>query len=234
VEASQAQVGEAQSNGEGQAAEQQAANKGLDVSAALGIQQPAQESGGEDPYAIAREIAQQALTEFQQNLPAQQQVETQQQDPDLDLSFLDPAEPGFDADQVMQHFQQVAQEVAQRENKELREGLENLRMENEAAILLGEHPEMADPQIYQDVVKAAQVYAQRLGTPELGNKPQFWGHVYKLAKAEQARQEEEASNAPRAAHLEGGGGAAPSGSQVDLGDLIVGAPQGGSSVLPFQ
>lgn len=240
MEASQAATGqgEAQTNGDGQAAEQQA-KPGLDFSQ-FGVPAPADNAGQEDQYRIAREIAQQALAEYQQNLPHQQVQAPAEQDL-TDLTFLDPAEPGFDPDQVLKHFSQTADAAAKREADALRTELQQtrgeiseIRMEREAEALVYEFPEMQDPEIQRQVVQAAAHYAQELGQPTLAQSPRFWGHVYKLAKAEQLRQEEGAAEAPRVAHLEGAGGAAPSGSQVDLGDLITGAAQGGSSVLPFQ
>jgi hypothetical protein len=90
---------------------------------------------------------------------------------------------------------------------------------------------MAQEEVANAVIKTAGELAQQLGKPELANEPKFWRVAYMMGKAAEAANSE-GRDAPNAAHLEGGGGATPAGSQVNWADMIVNAGgRKGSSVL---
>lgn len=169
------------------------------------------------------------------------QAETQaaeEADPGLDLSFLqeyqDPAaDPQNLAEQLQPAIEQLVQQRLQAAIGPVQQQVEQQRIQSEAEALVGEFPEMGDPEKAQQVVALARELAEELGQPQLANEPKFWRQAYMVGRAVD-QTNNEGRNVPNAAHLEGGGGATPAGSQVDPGDLIVQAGRGGSSVLPFK
>jgi hypothetical protein len=193
----------------------------------------------------SQEQLRQQFSDFMEQQPWQQQEQEPgepEPDPSMDLSFLgDPMlAPEQQAERLTQAFdqrvEQRAQQMLEQQLSPLREGLDEMRLERGAEQLVSEFPEMADPQVANEVVQAAHQYADLLGQPELASNTALWRLVYMAGRAADMHSQEGA-DAPGAAHLEGGAGAAPGGSQVDLGDLIVnGGGQDaalGKRVLPF-
>jgi hypothetical protein len=92
-----------------------------------------------------------------------------------------------------------------------------------------------EEQVARPVFALAKEMAEHNGHPELSQEPWFVRMVYTAGKALEAAQEEGAES-PSAAHLEGGGGAAPAGSQVDAMTQVFGAGEDqplGRRALPF-
>lgn len=180
---------------------------------------------------------QEELRQLLQSAPwSQQDVDQVQQEEGLDLSFLneyqDPAaEPQSLADQLQPAIQQLVDKQTQQAILPLQQQMQEARVEREAQNLVDEFPDLATPEVAQHVVQTAQQLAQELGQPGLANEPRFWRMAYMMGKAAEAANSE-GRDAPSAAHLEGGGGATPSGSQVNLGDLIVNGGSDGSQRLP--
>lgn len=225
MEASQAGLaGDGQAQGGDDAGQQQAPD-----TAALAQQLEALTGGQEEmrQFLMSQPWQQAEAQEAEQEIPG---------DEPLDLSFLDPTEPGFDPNQVADRLggliDNVVEQRLQREINPLRESMDEQRRDLESRDLVAEFPEFGDPQIADQVVDASKQIAQAYGKPELANEPWFWRLTYMAGRAAESANEE-GSGDPEAAHLEGGGGARPGGNpQVDLGEQIVSARRG-RSVLPF-
>lgn len=177
------------------------------------------------------------MQQFLQSAPWQQQdAGEEQQDDGLDLSFLDDdqamsADPAALAQQLQETINQHSSQQVQQALQPLVQQLTEVRTRLDAADLVGEFPELGSEEQAQRVVQAAQEWATNIGQPELASNPMVWRMVYMASKAAESANNE-GSDDPGAAHLEGGSGAAPGGnSQVDLGDLIVNA--GSNARLPF-
>lgn len=224
--------GAAQGEGEGTADQQQ----GPDVAAL------AEQLGS---LSSSQEAMREALQQIQQSPALREQAEAvEEQHPGIDLSFLNEADP-FDPEALKTAMESVAQQtrdqVLQEHVAPLAERLDGMQFEQDAARLFAEFPELGDPEVAEPLLKPgglAEQMAMELGLPEqaakdLAAKPAFVRLAYMASRAAAAAQEEEGAESPAAAHLEGGSGARPGAQQVDLGDQIVGAARGGSSVLPF-
>lgn len=218
-----------------------------------GEAQNAQQQGGPDVGALAQQLetlsgGQEELRQFLMSQPWQQQEpageEPETPETPLDLSqFLDPMEAAYDPQQlaerlsgyVQQEASRMAQEMVQQHIEPLKGEWSEMRVQQEAQMLVDEFPELGQPEVAEKVAGkggVAEQLAQQLGMPELAAQPKFWRIAYIASRAMDAMQEEGAED-PRAAHLEGGGGARPSApEQVDLGEQIVSARRG-ASVLPF-
>lgn len=170
--------------------------------------------------------------------------EQQEENQELDLSWLDPEAPGFDPDEVAQRLgglinqtaEQRAQQLKQSEIDPLKNDVAEMRREREAESLVREFPALAEPETASEVVSVAKQLAEANGMPDLANQPWFWRLTYMAGTAAEAANEEGSEN-PRAAHLEGGGGGVPGGGQVDYAQMIVNGGRGegglGAGVLPF-
>lgn len=173
-----------------------------------------------------------------------QQAGQEQTPMDVDLSFLDAADPAFNPEQAATQLQslvgQLVEQGVQQQVAPVQEQQAEMRRQWEAAQLTSEFPELSDPDTAREVVQSAQQYAQMFAptigaeaAQRLAQEPAFWRVMYGMGRAMDAAQDE-GSGDPGAAHLEGGGGANPGGAaQVDPGDLIVQAAQGGRNSLPF-
>jgi hypothetical protein len=170
----------------------------------------------------------------QQDAPAEEQpVEGP------DLGFLETGDQYADQ-QLAQGLQELittqAQQQVQQAVGPLQERLQTFERMDAARELVGEFPELNDPQHAQRIMGMSREYAEMMNRPDLADEPQMWRLMH-LANAAMVAAKEEQEQSP-AAHLEGGGGpGAGQQSQVDLGDLIVngqseGAPLGRRS-LPF-
>jgi hypothetical protein len=208
-----------------------------------GQAQDASQGQGPDLAAFQQQLGdltsgQEELRQLLQSAPWSQEdaQQLEQQEPGLDLSFLeqyaDPAaEPQSLADQLQPAIQQLVDRQTQQAIEPLQKQMQEARVEREAQNLVDEFPDLATPEVAQHVVQTARELAQQLGQPELANEPKFWRMAYMMGKAAESANQE-GRDAPNAAHLEGGGGATPSGSQVNLGDLIVSGGSDGSQRLP--
>jgi hypothetical protein len=224
VEASVAGQGQGDA-GQGEATQQQ----GPDLSALT--EQLGTLSAGQDE-----------MREFLQSRPwdGQQEPEQAQQEPELDLSqYLDPADPGYDPAQVAQQLSEVVEKVvAQRVEQglaPLQEQVRDVRQEREWQAIADEFPELVDQEVAKPVFELAKTMAEHHGHPELSQEPWFVRMAYITGKAMETANEEGAE-APSAAHLEGGGGAAPAGSQVDALTQVFGGGEDiplGRRALPF-
>jgi hypothetical protein len=163
---------------------------------------------------------------------------------DVDLSWLDTGDPQLDQ-QMAENFKtlvdtavnQRVEQAVQQHVTPLAQQQAELKRGQEADLLTNEFPEMAQPEVARDVIKNAVEAAETFGHPELAQEPWFWRQTYLVGRALDAAQEEEGSEQPHVAHLEGAGGAVPGGGQqVDLLKLIAGGGEEGRlgrKVLPF-
>lgn len=163
---------------------------------------------------------------------------------ELDLSFLDGTDPSFDPDQAAQRlaqtFDQRVEQKAQQLIKPLEQKLSSIdeqraddRRELEADRLVTEFPEFGDENVRSEVVNASFQIADAYGWGEVAKEPSFWRLVYMAGRAAQSANEE-GTDGPQAAHLEGGAGARPGGSQQVAGvDQILTPDRKGRGVLPF-
>ena len=159
---------------------------------------------------------------------------------DVDLSFLDSgdltADPEATAEALADIFDRaVSQHVKPLQNElaSQRDELADQRQERQFELLAAELPELQDPEVARQMGVAAQQLAEAMGRPELAGDAHFWKLTTMAVKAAEIAAEEDAET-PSAAHLEGGGGAAPAGAQVDpLGPMFDEAGQGGKNALPF-
>jgi hypothetical protein len=162
-------------------------------------------------------------------------------DGEIDLSFLDSGDLTDDPQATAEAFADIFDRAVSEQVKPLHDELANQRNEladqrQERAFehLAAEIPALQDPDVQQAVGEAAQQLAQAMGRPELAGDAHFWKLTAMAVKAAELAAEEEGADAPNAAHLEGGGGAAPAGAQVDpLGPMFDEAGQGGKNALPF-
>jgi hypothetical protein len=183
---------------------------------------------------------QEELRQYLSTNPWQQQEteqEQQQQAPEVDLSWLDPADPSYDPEQMSQKltetFGQYVQQATEQATAPVMERMQEMQREQAAERLVNEFPDLKQQEVADEVVRASLEYASALGRPDLGNDPGFWRLVYLSGRAIDSAQQE-GSGDPGAAHLEGGGGAISGTSQVDPADEIMNAGgKKGSSVLPF-
>jgi hypothetical protein len=154
--------------------------------------------------------------------------------------FLDPADPSYDPNQVAQQLSDVVERVVQQRVEQsvapLQEQVQDVRRERDWQAIADEFPELVDEQVAKPVFQLAKTLAEHNGHAELAQEPWFVRMAYITGKAMETANEEGAE-APSAAHLEGGGGAAPAGSQVDALTQVFGGEEGiplGRKVLPFQ
>lgn len=225
----------------------QALAGGGDAGQAQGGAEAGTQQAGPDVGQLASQLealqgGQEELRQFLMSAPWQEQVqEIQQAEPELDLSYLMPQQE-LDGEALAQRLGQTINEATDQRLQSqlnqlvnpLQESMNDIRMRLDVADLVQEFPEMSDPEVANQVAGPnglAQQLAQQLGQPELASRPQFWRLAYMAARAADIANEEGAES-PAAAHLEGGGGAMPGASQVDLGEQIVGA-NAGRRVLPF-
>lgn len=175
---------------------------------------------------------QEELRQFMQQFGQQPEPEPEQDpyqgfDPSV-LAGYEDAEQGPDVNAIAQQlgpqFQQMLAPIQQQ--------LQDLILERDAMNIASEFPELAQEDVANETVKLAHQLAEGLGRPELANEPKFWRLAYMAGRAAEAANSE-GRDAPQAAHLEGGGGAAPAGSQVNPADLFGQSPRRGGSVLPF-
>jgi len=180
---------------------------------------------------------QQAWAEQQQGYEGDPSQEQQQ--PQADLSFMDPDSPAYNPQQtamaLAQLMQQESQQQVQAAVAPLQEQIATMEAQRQADLLAGEFPELEDPEIAQNVIDVSRQYAQMLGQPELGDNPGFWRMAYMAGRAADAANEEQQQQ-PAAATLEGTGGASPGGTadaQKQVVEGILNADGAGRSVLPF-
>jgi hypothetical protein len=205
---------------------------------------------GPDLSALADQLGtlsagQDEMREFLQSRPwdgqqEPEQAQQEQQEPELDLSqFLDPADPSYDPNQVAQQLSDVVEKVvAQRVEQglaPLQEQVQDVRRERDWQAIADEFPELVNEEVAKPVFQLAKTLAEHNGHAELAQEPWFVRMAYITGKAMETANEEGAE-APSAAHLEGGGGAAPAGSQVDALTQVFGGGEDiplGRRALPF-
>jgi hypothetical protein len=219
--------------------------------AAQGDGQQQQGEGGQDVGALAEQLqamqaGQEELRQFLTSQPWQQQQQGEEQQEEtaeepLDLSFLDPEDPGFDPNALAERLggliSQTAEQRAQALIAPVQQQQAEMRRQNEARDLVAEFPEIANEETAQQVTSVARQLAEANGHPELADEPWMWRLTYLAGRAIDSANDE-GSDEPGAAHLEGGGGARPTGGQQgDPADAyrqaLREAARGGSSVLPF-
>lgn len=188
---------------------------------------------------------QEELRQFLQSNPVlnPQEPEAQQEAFTPDLSFLDQADQ-MDPATFNQHLTDVisqtadarVQEALKQELGPMRDEMAQQRLQADAERLVSEFPQMADPAVANQVFNTNKQWAEANFPGDIAAKliasPQMWRHTFLAGRAMEAMQQEAGGESP-AGHMEGGGGAIPSGGQQDLGALIKGDGRGGRSVLPF-
>lgn len=220
--------GQAAGQGDGEGAADQQQNGGLDVSAITQTLESLR--GGQEEMRSLLQAAQ------QQGEPEAEAL------PELDLSSWDMENPAFDPNQAAQSLTSYIEQQAQaRSDALVKEHIEPLKQQQdmlrrsaEARDLVGEFPEMGQEEVARNVLGVAAQIAESVGMPELAQHVPIWRLVYLAGRATDAANQE-GDEDPRAAHLEGGGGAGPGGGQqagMTAAD-IVGARRG-AGALPFQ
>src|SRR5262252_8747161 len=219
--------------------------------------QQGQEQGGEQPdfAAMQQQLAElgPSLEQMRTMLTEQQEQNAawaeqqpgyegdpsqEQQQPEADLSFMDPDSPAYNPQQtavaLAQLMEQQSQQQVQAAVEPLQQQIETLTAQRQADLLAGEFPEMEDPEVAQNVIDVSRQYAQMLGQPELGDNPAFWRMAYMAGRAADAANAEQ-QEPPAAATLEGAGGASPGAAdqREQLVQGILNADGAGRSVLPF-
>ena len=240
MEASQAGLG--QGAGGADAAGGEDAGGGIDAGALAQIQQQVQQQGTQFAEGLEglRGLLQQTIGDGGQQ---------QQEDDglgDLDLGFLDPAQPGFDPAQMAGQLQEIidqrataqAQRIVQQQVNPLQQRIEqNERMQAFTA-LVDEFPELGEEGPARQIVGLTRQFVESSGWPAaMADDPTLMRVLYLAGRATDAHNEEEAQGPdPGAALLGPGRGASPQGlgQGQDLGELITG-PKGrrGAGVLPF-
>jgi hypothetical protein len=148
--------------------------------------------------------------------PGQEQTPT--------FEYGDPNDPAWDEQAEQERLAQYVKGLSRSEAEQLvapfQEQIREMRMEREADKLTDEFPELAVPEVAEEVVKTARMLAEANGDPEMANKPWVWRLVYMAGRAAEAANEEGAET-PEAARLEGGGGALPAAQLPTLVDQIL-------------
>jgi hypothetical protein len=158
--------------------------------------------------------------------------------PELDLSFLEDA--GYDSQDTAERLMGAFGQQIEQATKPLIQRLEQQdqmireqRYERDAEALVAELPELAKPEVQQQVLGLASELIQTNNWSEdLLHDPKFWRVAYFAAKAADTANSE-GSEQPNAAHLEGGGGATPASAQVDPAQLIAEQPREGRAAFPW-
>jgi hypothetical protein len=204
---------------------------------------------GPDLSALADQLGtlsagQDEMREFLQSQPwqttdAPQEQQAGEPDLDLDLSQYIDADGQYDPAQVSQMLSErlgeVVEKVVEQRLEPLRQETKDMRQEREWQVIADQFPELADEQVARPVFEMAKTMSEQNGHPELAQEPWFVRVVYTGMKALESAAEEGAET-PSAAHLEGGGGAAPAGSQVDALTQVFGGGEDiplGRRALPF-
>jgi hypothetical protein len=170
------------------------------------------------------------------------QPEAQQQ-PQADLSFLNPESGTFDPQRAAQALNQLWDQEAQRRSDALvqqhvqplyeqqRETVRGL----EANELAAEFPQLADPATAESVVDYSRQVANAMGNPELAMEPKFWRLIFMAARGAEAANAEQDEVAPQVATLEGSAGASPGGvpQGVSAEQLLGIGQRRGRNALPF-
>jgi hypothetical protein len=184
---------------------------------------------------------QEELRQFLSSEPWKQQAESEaeqqtQQTPDVDLSFLDPADPNYDPDQFGPQLAAAMRQEIQRAQQETQTQVQQIRdeiqQEREYTDLVNEFPEVAENA--QEILQAAGEYAEANGIPpEIAQRAGYVRIFFLAGRAMDAAQNE-GSGDPGVATVEGGGGPGAGASQPDPVDAIL-KPGGkrGASVLDF-
>jgi hypothetical protein len=238
---------------EASAAAGQAAPAGDAAGEAQGQEQQGQEQQQPDLASIQQQLSELGpsleqmrgmLTEQQEAYLAQQQqqqdpAEPEPQQPEIDLSYMDPDNPAYNpqlaAQSLAQIMEQQSQQQVQAALAPLQEQVANMEAQRQADLLAAEFPELQDPDVAQNVIQVSRDYAKMLGQPELGDNPAFWRIAYMAGRAADVANGEQQEQ-PAAATLEGAGGASPAGAadqQQQLVQGILSADGAGRSVLPF-
>lgn len=141
---------------------------------------------------------------------------------------------------AQQHTQQAIDKLVNEQLSPLREQLGHLQWNQDASALANEIPELENPETAQQVMDTTHQIAESIGNPALATHPQFVRlAAYGMIGMQLQKERQEAGEqAPNAAQLEGGGGAAPAGQQQNPQDAMFnferGPGQMGGAVLPHQ
>lgn len=229
----QAAGGEGQAQGEGQAEGQ--GQQGPDISGMV-------EQLG--TVASGMEEMRQFLASQPWQQQAQQEGEAEQDNGELDLSWLDPQsqtyeDPAAVAARLSEQLNGAVDQRAQALMAPMQQQMQEMRHDQEARDLAAEFPELAQPEMAQKVAGKgglAEQMAAQLGQPGLASEPKFWRLTYMAHKAAESANAENGSGDP-AARLESGSGPGPASqmTEADIVQGIVNAGDGlGKRVLDFR
>jgi hypothetical protein len=123
--------------------------------------------------------------------------------------------PAADPAATMQALQGVIGQAVQQSVAPLNAQLAQMQMEAGATQLVSQHPELGEPENAQRLIDTARQVARQIGSPELAERPQFWGLVHAAMRSAEAQAAEHGRQS------------------VDAGDEIVNAGQAGRRALPF-
>lgn len=131
--------------------------------------------------------------------------------------------------QALQALQALAQRTQGQDHavQQVMQRLEQMELREQATQLMERYPELREQQHATQALEAAAQAAASLGRPELANSPGLVELVYRASRADALAQ----SGVPAGdehVRLEGGGGAAPTPQDENVGQGIVAAMGGGS------
>lgn len=178
---------------------------------------------------------------FEQQRQQETPDESQQDVPDL--SFLDEGlnlDPSVNQEDVNRRLNDVISGMVDQRAQALIAPIQQQQQEQQrdqmARDLVGEFPELAQPEVAQAVAGKgglAEQLAESLGVPEKAGDPRLWRVAYMMSKAADAANGPGSAD-PGGANLESGVGAGPGQQrQADLVKSIMESGGAGSSVLNF-
>lgn len=200
-----------------------------------------QQNGGPDLAALQAQLAEVGpsleemrgmLTDIagqQQQVPGEEPVEPE----NVDLSYIDPADPAYDPQRAAETFMQTMNEQTQTAIQQavapLQEKTAEMERNAQAADLVREFPDMGKPETFEPVLAAAKDWVAEVGLPEeAAMNPRVWRGVYLMQSAVDSHNAEQSQQDAQTATLEGAGGATPAGANAQgafglTAESIVGA-----------
>lgn len=163
----------------------------------------------------------------------------QQQQQEVDLTFVNPESPNYDPERAAQELLTVLQQqqstAVQEAVAPLQEQLQTMHTQREADALASEFPELENEETANAVLKATGEWVRAAGLPpEAAANMQVVRAVFMMGRAAQLHNEENGAGQQPVAHLEGAGGASPGGGAsggITADSIVKGG--GRTGVLPF-
>lgn len=178
--------------------------------------QDTQQETQDDPYARLESRMEQMQRDFQ---ASQQQLiqSLQQPDEDPEEYQLDPGDDGYDEQEALRAFQELARQEAQQMVEPFMRQQSVEKRDAAYDSLTEQFPDLSDPEKAAPFVEQAAAWAEQYGAPGLIERPQFVdliGAFYKAHVADERAARERPAQQPNV-HLEQSGGAAPGAEEDD-------------------